>query len=492
LAGTEGVEDDFMFSGDSRSVGFVLRDTLKRVALSGGPAFTICRMKGIALGEWSREGTILFGSRDDGRIYQVPASGGTPSAVTTVEKGESHQFPTFLPDGRHFLFLGREAGSSAIYLASLGSTEKRPLMLSESQPSYAPPGYILFAQGGTLLAQPFDAEELRLHGEPVAVADELVIEAGPASWHHFAASMNGTLAFRRQGRVPVQLTWFDRAGRVVGTVGAPGYYAMPDLSPDGRRLAVVSREGSAKDTALATVDLERATIRRLPPAPRECLSPLWSPDGRFIFFGLGPRGEPGELRRQPADGGSDEVLLKRGNVLLPMDFSPDGRALAYLAGRGMGSAPSMRVGSLPDLENASDAGQSRFHATFSPDGRWIAYTSWASGRDEVEVEPYPATGPRWQVSVSGGSQPRWRGDGKELFYLAADQSLMAVDVVLGPKDFKAGIPRALFKTAAPLFTGGKSYVVTSDGQRFLYPHPVKGAAPSPIVIVLNWAAELTR
>jgi Tol biopolymer transport system component/predicted Ser/Thr protein kinase len=491
VAGTEGVEDDFMFSGDSRSVAVVVRDALNRVSLSGGPAFTICRMKSIALGEWSSQGTILFGNRDDGRIYEVPASGGTPAPVTTVEKGEAHQFPTFLPDGRHFLFLAKQADSNAIYLATLGSTEKRRLMLSDSQPSYAPPGYILFAQGGTLLAQPFDEGELRLHGEPVAVADELVIEGGPASWHHFAASMTGTLAFRRQGRVPVQLTWFDREGRVAGTVGAPGYYAMPDLSPDGRRLVVVSRDGSRTETALATVDLERGAIRRLPPEPRECFSPIWSRDGRFIVYGVGARGGPNELRRQPADGGSDDVWLKSGGTLLPMDFSPDGRILAYLSGLGAGVA-TLRIGSLPDLESATDAGQRRFHATFSPDGRWIAFTSRASGRDEIEVEPYPATGARWHVSVSGGAQPRWRGDGKELFYLAADQALMAVDTVLGPKEFSAGIPRTLFKTAAPVFTGGKSYVVTSDGQRFLYPHPVKGAAPSPIVIVLNWAAELTR
>ncbi len=153
---------------------------------------------------------------------------------------------------------------------------------------------------------------------------------------------------------------------------------------------------------------------------------------------------------------------------------------------------TIRIGSVPDLKISSDGERRGVHATFSPDGRWIAYTS-VPGPEQIEVEPFPATGARWQVSVAGGVQPRWRADGKELFYLAADRSLMAVDTVLGPGEFNAGPPRALFKTAVNLYVGmGKSYVVAADGQRFLFPQPVQESGPTPVVVVLNWAAELKR
>src|SRR5262249_1783262 len=285
----------------------------------------------------------------------------------------------------------RQGEPTAIYLASLDSTEKRRLVNSDSQPAYAPPGFLLFTQGGTLLAQRFDARALRLHGETVPLADELAIEAGESGWYHFWPSATGALAFRRQARVQVRLTWFDRGGRVVGTVGGPGHYAMPDLSPDGHRLVVVSREGSAREAGIAIVDLERGTTHQLTPERGPFFGPLWCRDGRSIVFGFGAPGEPSELRRRSADGaGSDEVWFTSDGYLTPQGFSPDGRVLAYVSTPAGWGFASLRMGSPPDLKSSSDLGRRGAHqASFSPDGRWIAYASVESDRAEIAVEPFP-------------------------------------------------------------------------------------------------------
>jgi len=498
LRGTEGVADDYMWSGDSASVAFVLKGRLNRLALSGGPSLTICEMKGdLETGEWGRDGTILLSSSREGVIYRVSASGGTPTAVTTVEKdaAEIQTFPTFLPDGRHFLYLARRSPleTSAIYLASLDSPERRLLVPAESQASYAPPGHLLFVRGGTLMAQPFDVRALRVHGEAVPLADD-VLYPGGTPYADFSVSANGTLAFRRKERVRAQLTWLDRGGRAQGTIGAPGPYSQLALSPDGTRLVVLREEASRRSREIWLFDLQRGSSRPVT-EPGPYSMPRWSHDGRSILFGAGFPGEQGELRRRAWDGtGSEEVLLKAEGLVRPLDVSPDGRVVAYM---GLGPRGDSDILALPLTGEKSASGlvqtpRNEGQAQFSPDGRWLAYAALEEARHEAYVEPNPPAGGRWQVSVTGGFQPRWRSDGKEIFYLALDGTLMAVDVDPAPFGLKVGHPKALFRApvaTGQLWFGANHYVVAANGQRFLFASPLTGGALPPVTVVLNWAAE---
>ncbi len=498
LPGTEGVENDYIWSSDSASVAFVLRDRLHRLALSGGPPFAICELKGeLETGEWGPDGTILLSNQRAGLIYRVSASGGTPAPVTTKADGEGHAYPTFLPDGRHFLYLARRnpIDKSEVYVASLDSPERRLLLSAESQPYYSPPGFILFVRGGTLLAQPFDARALRVHGEAVSLADN-VPYMGVDPYADFSVSRDGTLAFRRQPSLRTQLTWFDRTGRALGTIGGPGPYSQPALSPDGTRLVVVGEEalGSSR---IWLFDLERGSSRPLT-EPGTYAGPLWSRDGRSILVGTGLRGVTGDLRRRAWDGtGSEEILLTAKGPVRPGDLSPDGRALAYM------TVSPLRG---PDILMLSLVGERKVAGLvqtvkteglpqFSPDGRWIAYTSFEGATFESFVEAYPPAGGRYQVSVAGGTHPCWRPDGREIFYLSPDGTLMAVDVAPSASGFRAGQARALFKATIdmkrfPLAT--RHYVVGANGQRFLFASLLTGGAPPPVTVVLNWAAERQR
>jgi eukaryotic-like serine/threonine-protein kinase len=345
------------------------------------------------------------------------------------------------------------------------------------------------------MAQPFDARALRVHGEAVPLADD-VLFLGASAYADFSVSANGALAFRRRERVRAQLTWLDRAGRALGTVGAPGPYSQPALSPDGTRL-VVLREEAPRSYGIWLFDLQRGSSRPVT-EPGPYSSPLWSRDGRSILFGTGFRGEPGELRRRAWDGtGSEEVLLKADGTVRPGDVSPDGRVVAYMS-------VTTQLG--PDILVLPLAGEKKVSGLvktaraeglpqFSPDGRWIAYTAFEAATYESYVEPNPPGGGRVQVSVSGGSHPRWRPDGKEIFYLSPDGTLMAVEVNPAPSGLKFGLPRALFR--APVDTAGfalatNHYVVAADGHRFLFASPLQSSAPQPVTVVLNWAAELNQ
>jgi Tol biopolymer transport system component len=291
------------------------------------------------------------------------------------------------------------------------------------------------------------------------------------------------------------LTWLDRAGRVLSTIGAPGPWSQPAVSPDGTRL-VVLREEAARRSGIWLFDLQRGSSRLLTEAGPYS-SPLWSRDGRSILFGAGFRTEPGELRRRAWDGtGSDEVLLKAEGSVRPGDVSPDGRVVAYTS-----VTPALN----PDILALPLGGEQKASGLvqtpraeglpqFSPDGRWIAYTA-IEGTPETYVEPYPPGGGRLQVSVSGGTHPRWRADGKEIFYLSRDGTLMAVGLAPSPSGLRIGQPLALFRASISLTEFAlvtSPYVVAPDGQRFLFASRQEGDAPPPVNIVLNWAAELDR
>ena len=496
LPGTEDSED-FTLSADSQSIAFVLNGQLKRMPLVGGRPLTICSVQsGLGHGAWSQDGVVIFTnhSADDGRIYRVSASGGTPTPVTRLDggAGELHQYPNFLPDGRHFVYLVRRTGQqSETRIGSLDSPAGERLFASDTQAVYAPPGYILFGRGTSLLAQPFEMRTLKPRGEPLVVVDDVIRYP---EWSEFAAS-GGALVFR-SGTEGRRLTWYDRSGRELQTVGEEGQYYDPTLSPDGSRLAVASREfyPIAKGRILA-FDLERRSSTTITPELGNYHNPVWSRDGRTILFAQGLPGQATELRRRSTSAGEvEEVILRSNAFIAPDDISPDGRSLLSTV-REPGGKAELRLLPLdgggaprPLLRGTDRVSQGRF----SPDGHWLAYAADEPPLLAVYVERNPSTGERWQVAPAG-SQPQWRADGKELFYLARDGKLTAVAVEVSGKAFRAGEPKTLFQTPLSYTEYTRnSYVATADGQRFLLPNPVKGTGPGPFTLVLDWAADLGK
>ena len=430
---------------------------------------------------------------------RVSEDGGDPVPITTPPSGESHRRPSFLPDGRHFLY--RASGSiyetSQIMLASLDSDRARPLLVADSQTIYSS-GHLLFVRAGTLLAQRFDADSRDLSGVPFPLADQIVVD-GVNGRAAFDATAGGMLTYRTGAsgiESNTQLTWFDRSGKVVRTVDKPGRYNSLALSADGTRAAVSHTDGQ-NNTDLWIHEFARGTSTRLTSAANVDYMAAWSPDGKRIAWSS-RRDGTFDLYQKRSDGtGSDEVLFKSNEQKYVSDWSPDDRFLLFAAGL----PPRTHLFVLP---LSGDNRQpwpyvSEFHESqgrFSPDGRFVAFASDATGRLEVYVRPFPtASEGNWKISQGGGAQPQWRRDGKELFFISADSKLMVVDTSTAPT-FVPGIPRPLF--AVPILGGGATfnnnrYGVSPDGQSFLINSVLAGAnAPAPITVVLHWAAGIEK
>jgi Tol biopolymer transport system component len=397
-------------------------------------------------------------------------------------------WPDFLPDGRHFLFYmaGVSPELSGVYVGSLDSKQTKRILTSDIQAKYAEPGYLLFLRDETLFAQPFDAARLETRGEPRAIADGVWFAR---SAHHssFSVSRTGTLAYVNASQWDNQLVWFDRDGRALGPVDRPAREAMetPQLSPDGGRIAMTRGEYGAGD--IWVLDAARGTPSRVTFKPESHGLPVFSGDGRRILFRMGPT----VIARDLATG-SDEVVFE-GLLGSVVDWSRDGRFL--LLGQFRLGVDLWAVDLKGDrhafayLETSANETQ----AQFSPDGHWVAYTSNESGRDEVYVQRFPMPGGKRQISSGGGAMPRWRRDGKELFYLAADQFLTAVPV-RSDGSFEAGPAARLFRTRL-IVQGSESselatrYDVSPDGERFLLNGPPEDPEP-PMTVVFNWLGAL--
>jgi len=349
----------------------------------------------------------------------------------------------------------------------------------------------------TLMAQPFDADRLELTGEPALVAEG--VGAGAGGGGAFAVSENGLLAFRI-GQLPrTQMAWYDRAGKQLGLVGervAP--YDDPELSPDGRRLAFEIQDENSRTWDIWIMDLLRGNSTRFTFDPRNDSLPHWSPDGNMIAFGS-ERGGAANLYQKPSSGaGNEEVLLQSGANKRPLDWSSDGRYVIY-SNDGAQTARDLWVSPLfgdrkpfPYLQSQYE----EYHARVSPDGRWMAYVSNESGRYEVYVQSFPEPRGKWLISTNGGVQPRWRHDGRELFYIALDETLMAVPV-RGETALEAGTPVVLFDTnlaygTTVTFARAQQYDVSPDGQRFLVNQVYESADTPPINVVVNWPALLKQ
>ncbi len=494
-----GTEDAFLpfWSPDGKSIAFFSGGKLKKIEPGGGSVETLCDAGGGAGGTWNRDGVIVFAPYFEGGLMRVSAAGGPVTPVTQLDPGHgetNHLWPVFLPDGRHFLFdlLGRD--NSGIYVASLDSSERRRLIpqqnITELTPvAYAPPGYLLFVRHAVLMAQPFDARRLELKGEPFRLADVFSI-SGPGL-APFSVSASGVLAYRQQaGADVVQPTWFGRDGKQLGTAGPPGPYGGPSLfslfaiSPDGRTLAATRRGGGAL-ASVWTIDLVRGTATPFTASDFASAGPIWSPDGSRIVFSS-VRDTPPNLYMKSLSGAGGEERVERSiNQSWASDWSPDGRFILYYVIDPKTKADLWLLPlsgdrkPVPFLQTQFNEADGRI----SPDGKWVAFQSDKSGRAEVYVTSFPTAGREWQISTNGGTHQEWRGDGKELIYLAPERKLMALEVKIG-NGFDAGVPKLLFQLPAD------TYAAARDDQRFLVALETQKAMPSPIQVVVNWIAGL--
>jgi Tol biopolymer transport system component len=492
---TERVAAPF-WSPDGRQIGFVSRGKLARADLSTGSVHTIAELGGSFMGaSWSRDGIIAFS--DSGELFRVPASGGERQPLAKRAAGETARYwPEFLPDGRHYLYVSQAAKpeETGIYAASLDSDERKRIVSSDRNVTYSPSGHLLFIRDETLLAQRFDIGRLEITGEAFPVADHVAVVGDLPPSAAFAVSANGVLAWRGRSALPrSQLTWFDRSGKQLGTVGEAGNYANPALSPDERRLAVGRRESPGKSADLWVFDLLRGTATRLTDDPADDMNPTWSPDGKRIAFWSSRRGVR-EIYQKAADGsGHDALVLESKDWSTHVeDWSPDGRFLLYNYWRAgkpdlyiVPLSPAGRLQPIPFVATS----YSEHRGQFSPDGRWVTYGSTESGQEEVYVRGVSPGGTstlgKWQVSTAGGLEPRWRHDGRELFYVSSS-TLMAVPVKTDGTSFEAGIPTPLFEI--PLLSPVKNrFVVSRDGQRFLVNVRLEQATTiDSIQVLVNW------
>lgn len=492
LDGTDGARWPF-WSADGRFIGFFSQGKLRKIAADGGAPQVISDAGEGRGGTWNASGTILFAPFPNGGLYQVLANGGAATPVTRRRDGETgHVFPQFLPDGRRFLFLAQagQGTPSGIYLSSLGSSETVFVLDSDVQAQYVRPGYLLFVRGSALMAQAFDAVAARRSGEVVSVADDVWYDTGGGS-ADFGVT-EGVLLYRGRKSNLGELIWVDRTGQPLGKAGPRGDYIHPWLSPDARRAVVEVIDPDTQAHSVWMLDLARGTGSAFATGHPQSHFPVWSPDGRTILFSSNRDG-PWALFRKPSEGtGADEELLESAANTVAIDWSRDGRYILYQT-----SHPSTQadVWALPIEPRAqpfavANTRSDERQAQLSPEGRWVAYASDTGGRQDVWVQAFPKATERWAVSTSGGSQPQWRRDGRELFYISGDRKLMAVDVNAASSSFNAGVPRELFPL--PL-SGGLSarnnYMPTADGKRFLVNASYAGVG-TRVAVVLDWAAVM--
>ncbi|PYQ10648.1 MAG: hypothetical protein DMH00_10485 [Acidobacteria bacterium] len=500
LVGTEGAAWPF-WSPDNRSLGFFAQGKLKRIDAAGSLLQTLCDASDDPRGgTWNQDGIILFSPNFGSPLHQVSAGGGTSTPVTALDASQaetSHRWPSFLPDGRHFIYLVRSAQPDhrGIYVASLNSKDARRLVSVESSAAYAAPGYLLFVRERILMAQPFDATKFQISGDSFPVAEGVGSfgESGPTGYAPFSASGTGVLAHGSVAARMTQLVWFDRTGQPLGPIGPPGTYTEPALSPDGQRVALGRDDPKTGRSDLWVLDLSRGVLSRFTFHPSNDYWAVWSPDGSRIVWASDRAGHD-DLYLKPSSGASqDELLLESDHVKWPDDWSRDGRFIVYEESNPTNPKTLVDLWVLPLSADRKPFPFLRTefnetHAQLSPDSRWMAYVSDESGRAEVYVQTFPRAGGKRQVSTDGGDQPQWRRDGRELFYLAPEGKLMAAEVKGGPT-FEAAVPVPLFGVRVPAVSIGSfrnHFVVSPDGQRFLVNTIAEGASSSPITVVLNW------
>jgi serine/threonine protein kinase len=481
LPGTEGGSYPF-WSPDSRSVGFFASGLLKRIDINGGAPQTLASATSGTGGTWNREGTILFTPVNGGPLYQVSATGGNATQVTEMSQGEGgHRFPAFLPDGRRFVFV---TGQS-VMRGALGSADTEFLTSTESSATFLPPRYLVFVRQGALLAQLFDVDDGTLLDDPVTVSPNVLVDVLGAG--AFSISASGMIAYRKHAadalEADVQLNWYGRAGEPLGVLGGQASgLAIPAFSPDGSQVV------AWRDDDLWLVDTTDSVASQFTFISGFNNYPVWSPNGDRIAFRSRNGSEIKIYEKSVVGGGGEQLLFDSPDI--PLDWSPDGRfILCAVVGNqqiDLWIFPTDGGEPRPYLDNPR---YTERWGEFSPNGHWVVYESNESGQSEIYVRPFPdRSGEQRRVSLAGGAFPRWRPDGSELYYLAPDQTLMAVPVRAEADSLTLGAPITLFRarvasTQIPVM----QYDADPDG-RFLITTPA-GTDSTPITLIQNWNPE---
>jgi serine/threonine protein kinase len=504
LPGTDDATYPF-WSADGRDIGFFTQGKLKRASASGGPVQTLCDASNGRGGAWNNDGIILFTPSATSPLLRVPATGGTPESATKLDfarNENSHRWPHFLPDNQHFLFWGRSSLGSeqALMLGSLGSLQPKMILKGVTTATYAS-GYLLFLREQTLLAQAFDPARQELSGEPIPIAEHIAIN-GATGAPDFSAADNGTLVYQTgEATGTWDLLWYTRDGKPAGAVAQQERYYYPALSPDDTRVAVSLFNGTQGIADVWVVDLLRGAKSRLTFGPGTQLSALWSRDNRTIYYSSNIKGI-NHIYSRPADGsGSEQPILEDAeSSTVPFALSSDGHYLVFTRRLVNDPKNNVDIWVLPMSPDGKPNGkpfpivQTPFddnNPVVAPNGKYMAYQNIESGRNEVYLTTFPTGGARWQVSTNGGVDARFRGDGKELFFLDPSDSLMAVDVDTSTGTPRLGVPHALFQVMGVQRQVG-TYVVTKDGRKFLVNSGSTKQGTDPLTLVTNWTAELRK
>ena len=460
---------------------------------------TICDAPSGRGGTWNKDGVIVFtpDARLGGGLYRVSVPGGTPVLISSPDQSrgeDSHRYPMFLPDGKHFLYMtpsfSGQKGVDAIFVGSLDSNEKHFVVEADANAAYAAPGYLVFYRDKTLLAQPFDPKRFSVAGEPTTILTD-VQNLLPVKWAVFGVSDTSLLVAQTGSAANLsQPLWFDRKGKELGSLGQLAMYGNVSLAPTGGEVAVNKTDSASLNTDIWTYDLHRETAKRLTFNTAFLASPIWSPDAkRLIYFSNQTHGN--DLYLKDSDGAHEEKLVLHTDLdQFANDWSRDGKYILYNRVSELWTLTYPELKSSLFLKSPSIVAG----AQFSPNGKWVAYASNETGKWEIYVTSFPEARGKWQVSSGGGDQPRWRADGKELFFLSADSTMMAAPVTT-ETNFDSGTPIALFQATPRQPSSSRDqfvYDVSKDGQRFLILTQVKHVGTSPMTVVLNWTAKLNK
>jgi serine/threonine protein kinase len=491
------------WSPDNRYVAFVSStdNKLKRLDVNGGAPQTLANAPNGRGGTWNGDGVIVFAPAAEGPLSRVSSTGGPVTEVTALDQSHkeiSHRYPWFLPDGRHFLFFARGATyeGNSVCVGSLDSKEFKRLISADSGAVYSPPGYLLYVREGTLMAHAFDLDRLELKDDPIPIADAVIGFDLTSNLARFSVSENGVLVYYGGTEFnKADLVWVDRKGKQIGSVAKAADYGYIRLSRDNKRLVTALRDPATR-WDLWIVDLADGVENRFTFDGANEVFPIWSPDGGRIAFSSNRSGQVNIYQKLSNGSGNEEQIVVSDQPSFCNDWSSDGQFILFHKLSGLTRADiwvlplSGDRKPFPYLETQFGEREARF----SPNGRWIAYTSDETGTRDVYVQSFPIGRGKWQISRGGGGPPKWSGDGREIFYVSGDK-LMSVEVKMQGDTLEMATPQPLFEIrGAPLpgALGGAAFDASSDGQKFLIGISVQEATFTPITVVLNWTADLRR